>query len=56
VQKPDDFLTYAFRLAPELVVEKLHRQAEAIQATVEHIVGRLELAAPGFARLIGPSL
>ena len=56
VQKPDDFLIDAYRLAPELVVEKLHQQAEAIHATIGHIAGRLELAAPGFARLIGLSL
>jgi predicted nucleic acid-binding protein len=52
VQKPDDFLLHHFRLAPELVVERLYQQAEAIHATIGHIMGRLDLAAPGFANLV----
>lgn len=56
VQKPDEFLIHQFHLAPELVVEKLYQQAEAIRTTIGHIMGRLELAAPGFASLVKLSL
>jgi len=52
VQKPDEFLIHQFHLAPELVVEKLYQQAESIRTTIGHIIGRLELPAPGFASLV----
>jgi predicted nucleic acid-binding protein len=55
-QKPDDFLIHQFHLAPDLVIERLYQQAEAIRTTIGHIMDRLELAAPGFAGLVRLSL
>jgi predicted nucleic acid-binding protein len=56
VQRPDDFLIHQFHLAPELVVERLYQQADAIRTTIGHIMDRLELVAPGFASLVRLSL
>ena len=52
-QTPDDFLVQQFRLAPELVLEKLDVQGAAIGEGRLFIAQKLQKTVPSFAGLIG---
>jgi predicted nucleic acid-binding protein len=51
-QTPDEFLMQRFRLAPELILEKLDNQAAALGLDRVFIVQRLQKIVPSFAALL----
>ena len=48
VMGPSTFLRNLYDLDPKFVVETLERQATSINQTVEYVLDRLSINAPGF--------